>query len=122
VPGDREASEQFKVLSRAYSTLTRPRTRAAYDARRTTATGAAPTPRRREILGTPRAARWAIGSGIACVVAGLAISPVLLSMDTSPDTLGRDVTLWLVVAKLVICGAVLVGAGWWRLVMSGSRR
>jgi hypothetical protein len=126
VPGDREASEQFKVLSRAYSTLTRPRTRAAYDARRTTATatatGAAPTPRRREILGTPRAALWAIGSGIACVVAGLAISPVLLSMDTSPDTLGRDVTLWLVVGKLVICGAVLVGAGWWRLVMSGSRR
>ena len=47
--------------------------------------------------------------------------PVLLSMATSPDTLGRDVTLWIVVAKLVICGVVLVGAGWWRLVTLGPR-
>jgi hypothetical protein len=124
-PGDREASEQFKALSRAYSTLTRPRARAAYDARHSTSTAPTPAPPpqpRREILGTPRAAWWAIVGGIVCVVAGLATMPVLLSMATSPDTLGRDVTLWIVVAKLVICGVILVGAGWWRLVTMGPRR
>lgn len=121
--GDDAANEQFKALSRAYSTLTRPRTRAAYDARRSPSTPppAAPPQPRREILGTPRAAWWAVVGGIVCVVAGIATMPLLLSMATSPDTLGRDVTLWIVVAKLVICGVVLVGAGWWRLVTMGPR-
>jgi hypothetical protein len=119
---DRDANEQFKALTRAYSTLTRPRTRAAYDARRAapSARAAPPRPARREILGSPRAARWAIVGGIVCMFAGIAISPVLLSMDTSSDTVGRDVTLWIVVAKLVICGAILVVAGWWRLATLGS--
>jgi len=122
-PGDRDADERFKELSRAYSTLTRPRSRAAYDARRSERAGAgrtAPSPRH-EMLATPRRARWAIGAGIACILAGLAITPVLLAVPTSPDTLGRDVTLWLVVAKLVICGAILIGAGWWRLVTLRAR-
>jgi hypothetical protein len=121
-PDDHDASEQFKALSRAYSTLTRPRARAAYDARRSETPAPSPAPQpRREILGTRRAARWAVGGGIACIVAGLAISPVLLGMRTSPDTIGRDVTLWIVVAKLVVCGVVLAGAGWWRLLTLGGR-
>ena len=115
-PGDRDANEQFKALSRAYTTLTRPRARAAYDARRTAEPVASTPPSAaRTPTASPRGARWAIGSGLACIVAGVAITPVLLSMSTSPDTVGRDVTLWIVVAKLVICGAILVGAGWWRL-------
>ena len=124
-PVDDEADERFKALSRAYTTLTRPRSRAAYDARRAarararargaTTNMAPPVRSTHEILGTPRRARWAIWGGIACILAGLAITPVLLTIPTSPDTVGRDVTLWIVVAKLVICGAILVGAGWWRL-------
>jgi len=125
-PAEDGADETFKTLSRAYNTLTRPRSRAAYDARRRAAAGppgatAAPTGHQ-EILATPRRARWAIGGGIACIVAGLAITPVLLSIPTSPDTLGRDVTLWIIVAKLVVCGAILVGVGWWRLLSLQARR
>ena len=122
-PGDLEANERFKALSRAYSTLTRPRARAAYDARRSAEPSAAPAVAapRREILGTRRAAWWAVVGGIVCVVAGLATMPVLLSMATSPDTIGRDVTLWIVVAKLVICGVILVGAGCWRLITLGPQ-
>jgi hypothetical protein len=120
---DPEATEDFKELSRAYVTLTRPRSRAAYDARltsaatraRSAAKPPAPTPRRPEILSTPGRARGAIWGGIGCILAGLAIAPVLLGIDSGPDTVGRDVTLWIVVAKLVICGAILVGFGWWRL-------
>lgn len=121
-PGDDEASERFKSLSRAYSTLTRPRARAAYDARRSPPPSAPAPARRREILPTRGSARWAIVGGVVCVLAGLAITPLLLAMATSPDTLGRDVTLWIVVAKLVICGAILVGAGWWRLLTMGPQR
>ena len=121
---DPEATEDFKELSRAYVTLTRPRSRAAYDARRAGAppttlssSTSPPAPRRHEILSTPGRARGAIWGGIGCIVAGLAIAPVLLNIDSGPDTVGRDVTLWIVVAKLLICGAILVGFGWWRLVM-----
>jgi hypothetical protein len=124
-PGDAEADDQFKALSRAYSTLTRPRSRAAYDARRVPdpAEGASAPSRaaRHELLSTPRAARWALWAGVLCIVTGLAITPVLLSIPTSPETVGRDVTLWIVVAKLVICGAILVGMGWWRTLMLRAR-
>jgi hypothetical protein len=125
-PVDAEADETFKALSRAYTTLTRPRSRAAYDARRSAramsaATSPAPTRPHQEMLATPRRAQWAIGGGIACIVLGLAITPVLLTIPTSPDTVGRDVTLWIVVAKLLVCGAILVGAGWWRLVRLRAR-
>lgn len=122
-PGDPDADEQFKALSRAYTTLTRPRSRAAYDARRTPSATVtrAPATRRQEILATPRRARGAILGGVACILAGCAITPVLLAIPTSPDTVGRDVTLWIVVAKLVVCGAILVGAGWWRLVTLRGR-
>jgi hypothetical protein len=122
---DPAATEDFKELSRAYVTLTRPRSRAAYDARRagaapttpSTAGPKTPSPRRHEILSTPGRALGAIWGGVACIVAGLAIAPVLLNIDSGPDTVGRDVTLWIVVAKLLICGALLVGFGSWRLVM-----
>lgn len=117
---DPVVAEQFKELSRAYATLVRPESRASYDARRA-ARGvqpSAPEPapaRAHQVLGTRGRALAAVIGGIVCILLGMAISPILLSMETSPDTLGRDVTLWIVVAKLVICGLVLVGAGWWRL-------
>jgi len=123
-PEDPRTAEEFKELSRAYATLRRPRSRAAYDARRRTPP-ATPRPaparpsRRSEILSTRGRARWAVGGGIACIAAGAAIAPVLLSLPGGPDTIGRDVTLWLVVAKLVVCGLILVGAGWWRLISLG---
>ncbi len=121
-PDAAAAAERFKELSEAYATLTRPGRRAAYDARRAART----TPRRstvpeepaapsHQVLPTRGRARGAVIGGIVCILFGLAISPVLLSLDTSPDTIGRDVTLWIVVAKLLVCGAALVGAGWWRL-------
>ena len=129
VPDDPEAAEQFKALSRAYATLARPRSRAAYDARhpvapnpsaRETPAGTptvAPTPAATHapIFSTPGRARAAVVGGFACLAVGLAIIPVLLSLPPGHDTVGRDVTLWLVVAKLLICGGALVGTGWWRL-------
>ena len=119
-PDDPATAERFKELSEAYATLTKPERRARYDEQRKLRTPppAEPTPSRtQQFLATTGRARAAVIGGIVCLVLGAAISPVLLSLDTSPDTLGRDVTLWIVVAKLVICGAVLVGAGWWRLAM-----
>lgn len=111
---------RFKELSEAYATLTNGERRAAYDARRAQLAPPVPTapkPRSHQVLTTRGRARAAIVAGIVCVLLGAAISPVLLSIETSPDTLGRDVTLWIVVAKLVICGLILVGFGWWRLAV-----
>jgi hypothetical protein len=120
---DPRAVEEFKELSRAYVTLTRPETRAAYDDRRraaATSTRAAaadvPLRRKHELLGTRGKALGALWGGIVCVVVGLAIAPVVAGLPSGSDTVGRDVTLWIVVAKLVICGAILIGLGWWRLV------
>jgi hypothetical protein len=124
-PDDPEIAERFKELSEAYATLTRPDRRARYDARRAPRAAAAPeatgSPKSRTqpVLATRGRARAAVIGGLVCILLGVAISPVLLSIDTSPDTLGRDVTLWIVVAKLLICGAVLVAAGWWRMAMLG---
>lgn len=143
-PEDPAASEEFKAISRAYTTLSRPRSRAAYDARHPSAgTDAAPPSRTPEppgpvwpaprdvrrgpappvtllatsqpIFPTTRRARLAIAIGIACVVVGLALVPVVVGLPGGPDTVGRDVTMWLVIGKLVICGVALVGVGWWRL-------
>jgi DnaJ domain len=119
-PDDPATAERFKELSEAYATLTKPERRARYDELSRQRTPAPPEPttsRAQQFLATPGRARAAVIGGIVCLLLGGAISPVLLSLDTSPDTLGRDVTLWIVVAKLVICGAVLAGAGWWRLAM-----
>jgi len=120
---DPQTAERFKELSEAYAILVKPERRARYDAQRSARRGArgAPskpaTPKSHEMLATPGRARGALIGGIVCIVLGLAITPVLLSLETDESTLGRDVTLWIVVAKLVICGAILVGAGWWRLAM-----
>jgi hypothetical protein len=122
---DAEGAEQFKQLSEAYATLVRPERRAAYDARRPTRvppTPDAPPTKSHQVLPTRGRARGAVIGGIVCILLGLAISPVLLSIETSSDTLGRDVTLWIVVAKLLVCGAVLVGAGWWRLATFDAAR
>lgn len=117
---DPARAERFKELSEAYATLTKPDRRARYDEQRSPSSPAPAEPppsRAQQFLATPGRARAAVIGGIVCLLLGAAISPVLLSLDTSPDTVGRDVTLWIVVAKLVICGAVLAGAGWWRLAM-----
>jgi hypothetical protein len=119
-PDDPATAERFKELSEAYATLTKPERRARYDAQRrqhTPAPADPPPSRTQQFLATPGRARAAVIGGIVCLLLGAAVSPVLLSLDTSPDTVGRDVTLWIVVAKLVICGAILAGAGWWRLAM-----
>jgi DnaJ-domain-containing protein 1 len=117
-PHDPVADERFKELTDAYATLARSDRRAQYDARRGAHDVIAPDapPRRsHQVLPTRGRARGAVIGGILCVLFGLAITPVLLSIETSSATLGRDVTLWIVVAKLLVCGAVLVAAGWWRL-------
>lgn len=119
-PDDAATAERFKELSEAYATLTKPERRARYDAQRkqhTPAPDEPPPSRTQQFLATPGRARAAVIGGIVCLLVGAAISPVLLSLDSSADTVGRDVTLWIVVAKLVICGAILAGAGWWRLAM-----
>ncbi len=119
-PDDPATAERFKELSEAYATLTKPERRARYDEQRRQRTPAPAEPTRSrgaQFLATPGRARAAVIGGIVCLLLGAAMSPVLLSLDTSPDTVGRDVTLWIVVAKLVICGALLAGAGWWRLAM-----
>lgn len=118
-PDDAEVAERFKELSEAYATLARPDRRSAYDARRLPREPSSPEEppsKSHAVLPTRGRARGAVIGGIVCILFGLAISPVLLTIETSSDTLGRDVTLWLVVAKLLVCGAALVGAGWWRLV------
>ena len=117
-PDDAEVAERFKELSEAYTTLARSDRRAAYDARRRPREPSGPEEapsKSHAVLPTRGRARGAVIGGILCILFGLAISPVLLTMETSRDTIGRDVTLWIVVAKLLVCGAVLVGAGWWRL-------
>jgi hypothetical protein len=114
-PGDPVAAERFKVLTLAYQTLVRPGARAAYDERHRPATAPtpAPAPTREPLFRTPGRARAAIWSGVALFLLGVAASALLLAVDTG-DT-GETVTLWIAAAKLLLCGAVLAGAGLVRL-------
>jgi hypothetical protein len=95
-PDDPATAERFKELSEAYATLTKPERRARYDAQRrqhTPAPADPPPSRTQQFLATPGRARAAVIGGIVCLLLGAAVSPVLLSLDTSPDTVGRDVLL-----------------------------
>lgn len=118
-PGDAGAAEQFKNLTLAYQTLTRPRSRAAYDRRHRhqpapTAPADPVSPVRRDpIFRTEGRARAAVVSGVVLFVLGVACAVLLAMVDTG-DT-GETVTLWIAAAKLLLAGPVLVGAGLLRL-------
>lgn len=117
-PGDGEVAERFKALTHAYNVLGRPESRADYDRRRTPnpapAPRAAPTPSPNgSVFRTPARARAAIWGGIALLVLGIAAGVVLAGLDTGDSA--KTITLWIVVVKLVACGALLTGLGVWRL-------
>ncbi len=130
-PNDIQATEAFKAISRAHATLSRPRARAAYDARRAEKPNhhfaprvqpkSSPSPPITFITGTAmvlpttRRAKIALASGIACIGGGLAIVPIIFGLEPVADSFGRDFTLWFVVAKLIIGGGIFAGLGWWRL-------
>jgi DnaJ domain len=124
-PGDADAAERFKDLTLAYQTLIRPRSRAAYDRRhrRPPATTGPVSPvvgvdpvrpvHRDPIFRTEGRARAAVVSGVVLFVLGVACA-VLLGMVDTGDT-GETVTLWIAVAKLLLAGPILFGAGLLRL-------
>ena len=116
-PGDVEVAERYKALTHAYNVLARPTSREAYDRRRVTSTAApttaAPSHRHEPVFKTPGRARAAIWSGIGLLTLGVAGSVLLANVDTGDS--GKTITLWIVVVKLVICGAVLAAVGAWRL-------
>jgi hypothetical protein len=120
-PGDPVAAERFKDLTLAYQTLVRPRTRAAYDERHRPATARPPrpapppatAPTREPLFRTAGRARAALWSGVALFVLGVAVSALLVVLDTG-DT-GETVTLWIAAAKLLLGGPVLAVAGLVRL-------
>jgi hypothetical protein len=109
------ATEQFKELTLAYRTLSRPRARAAYDDHhrpRPAAPAAAPSGHD-PLFRTPGRARAAVWSGLALFLLGLAFAATLLVLDTGGA--GETVTLWIAAAKLLVGGPVLTGAGLHRL-------
>lgn len=130
-PNDAQGAEAFKTISRAHATLSRPRARAAYDARRVEKPNRHFAPRVQPksspsppitfttgtamVLPTARRAKIAIASGIFCLGGGLAIIPIVSGLEPVADSFGRDFTLWFVVAKLIISGGIFAGLGWWRL-------
>ena len=114
--GDVAIAEHFKALTNAYDVLIRPESRAAYDRRRSADTSSTtPAARATEhtIFKTARSARIALWSGVALVLLGLGGVVLLASIDTG-DT-AKAITLWLVVVKLVACGAIIWGMAAWRL-------
>jgi hypothetical protein len=113
-PGDAELAERFKELTHAYNVLAHPRSRAAYDERRAApSTAPLPSSGHMPVLGTPGRARLAVWGGITLMLLGVAGAVALAGIDTG-DT-AKTITLWLVVVKLVACGALLGGIGAWRL-------
>ncbi len=104
--------------------LTNPTARAAYDQRRSsrqpdgqvTSQGAASSIRTEThspVFRTPRAARAAIWWGVGLALLGIAGTAVLAVVPTGDGP--KTITLWIVVVKLVVCGAILAAVGWWRL-------
>jgi hypothetical protein len=114
-PGDAEVAEAFKELTRASTVLTDPVARAAYDRSHARASSASsPTPPAHQpVFRTARSARTAAWAGVGLVVFGLACAIVLAAVPTGDSA--KTITLWLVAAKLLICGVILWGAGTWRL-------
>jgi hypothetical protein len=117
-PGDARVAEAFKELTQASTVLTDPDARAAYDRAREPVPSTSPAAPGRvnghqPVFRTTRSARTALWAGIGLVVFGLACSIALAAVPTGDS--GKTITLWLVAAKLLICGAILWGAGIWRL-------
>jgi hypothetical protein len=117
-PGDAQVAERFKALTHAYNVLTDPVARATYDRRRVPAPRPPTAPvmetRQREpVFKTVRSARLALWSGVVLVTLGVA-SGIALTMVPTGDA-GKTITLWLVVAKLVVGGVVLGAVAMWRL-------
>jgi hypothetical protein len=120
-PGDAAVVEQFKALTRAYDVLTSPSQRADYDRHRAAAQQVRPRattapPRaggHQPIFRTARSARAAAWLGVALFTLGTAGSVLLASVPTGDAP--KTITLWLVVAKLLICGVILVVMGKVRL-------
>lgn len=125
-PGDAAVAERFKSLTNAYNVLARPASRTAYDRRRATRRAPAPpvaTPPsgHAPVFRTPGRARAAIWGGVALLTLGIAAGVVLAGLDTGDSA--KTITLWIVVVKLVVCGALLWVFGAWRLgrLRAGSR-
>jgi hypothetical protein len=113
-PGNSSVAEQFKELTNAYNVLTRSESRAKYDRHRV-APRAASVPRQghEPIFKTPGRARAALWAGVMLFALGVASGALLANVDTGDGP--KTITLWIVVAKLVVCGGALWGAGAWRL-------
>jgi len=116
-PGDPVAAEHFKDLTLAYQTLSRPRSRDAYDRRHLagapSAPPTAPAAQHQPLFRTPGRARAAVWGGVVLLVLGLAGVVTLLVVDTGGAA--ETVTLWIAVAKLLVCGPALAVAGALRL-------
>ena len=113
-----DATEQFKDLTLAYRTLSRPHARAAYDqrhrARGLATVEPSPWPEAHDpLFRTPTRARVAVWAGLVVLLLGIALAGVLAVVDTGGT--GETVTLWIAAAKLLVGGPVLAGAGIHRL-------
>jgi curved DNA-binding protein CbpA len=124
-PDDAAAAEEFKALTQAYDVLTRPDLRAEYDRRRHDVPVPARPParppsapavavvRHEPVFKTPGRARAAKWGGVALFGIGVAAGAWLATTDTGDGP--KTITLWIVVVKLIVCGAILAGVGSWRL-------
>jgi hypothetical protein len=116
-PDDPAVADEFKALTYAYNVLTNPDARAAYDRRRgATRPPTVPvdaTRTREPVFKTLRSARIGLWSGVVLVTLGVVSGVVLTTVPTGDA--GKTITLWLVVAKLLVGGAVLAAVAAWRL-------
>jgi hypothetical protein len=118
-PDDAGVAEAFKALTHAYTVLSDAEARRRYDDRRRRSPGDArpspePSPHAHQpVFRTPRSARVGLWSGVALTVAGIVSGVVLAAVPTGDDA--KTITLWIVVAKLLICGVILAAAAGWRL-------
>lgn len=112
--GDPAIADHFKALTSAYAVLIRPDARAAYDRRRE-ARVVPPKPESplHALFKTERSARIALWSGVVLVLFGIGGVVALGSIDTGDAA--KTITLWLVVAKLLVCGAIIWALGLWRI-------
>jgi hypothetical protein len=116
-PGDPVAAEHFKDRTLAAQTLSRPRSRDAYDRRHLASAPSAPptatVAHHQPLFRTPGRARAAVWGGVVLLALGLAGVVALLAVDTGGAA--ETVTLWIAVAKLLVCGPALAVAGALRL-------
>jgi hypothetical protein len=131
---DHAAGEQFKRLSAAYRVLSDPTERARYDAARVGISDVRPTsarhgrdqparPAGRAPFLTPERAPWVLVAGIVLLALAVAVGAwVVAAPSHGPDATGRTVTLWIVVAKLVVGGIVAIVFAARRLAATRSLR